>query len=99
MLTAAVEAAHQDIIAGYRQLYGGYDLKNRAAANRAGWSRIDNFGQAFMTALANGQLPFPLPEAHPTMPFGIPGATPSPVPLQIPALNPPAPSLLSLPGI
>lgn len=49
MLTAAVEAARRDVIAGYAQFYGGHDPKQRAAANADGWSRIDNFGPAFFT--------------------------------------------------
>lgn len=49
MLTAAAEAAQHDVIAGYAQFYGGHDPKQRAAANAAGWSRIDNFGPAFFT--------------------------------------------------
>ena len=49
MLTAAVEAAHHDVIAGYARLYGGHDPKDRAEANAADWSRIDNFGPAFFT--------------------------------------------------
>jgi hypothetical protein len=49
ILTAAVEAAHYDVIAGYAQFYGGHDAKNRAVANAASWSRIDNFGPAFFT--------------------------------------------------
>lgn len=49
MLSAAVEAARHDVIAGYAQFYGGHDPKKRAAANSAGWSRIDNFGPAFFT--------------------------------------------------
>jgi len=49
MLTAAVEAAREDVIGGYAQLYGGYDPKSRAAANSEGWSRIYNFGPAFFT--------------------------------------------------
>lgn len=49
MLTAAVHAAQEDVIAGYAQFYGGFDPKSRAAANAQGWSRIDNFGPAFFT--------------------------------------------------
>jgi hypothetical protein len=49
MLTAAVQAAHRDVITGYAQFYGGHDPKQRAAANTEGWSRIDGFGPAFFT--------------------------------------------------
>ena len=49
MLTAAAEAAREDVIAGYAQFYGGHDPMQRASANTAGWSRIDNFGPSFFT--------------------------------------------------
>src|SRR3954470_18033042 len=58
---------------------------------------------AFMTALANGQLPFPLTGGGtPAMPFGIPGASP----LGLPAASPfgipgasPSPIPLQIPGV
>jgi len=49
MLTAAVEVARDEVIAGYARLYGGYDPKSRLTANSDGCSRIDNFGPAFFT--------------------------------------------------
>lgn len=51
---------------------------------------------AFITSIANGSMPFPLTgaAASPT-PFGLPGASP----LQLPGMNPPAPTPLALPGL
>jgi hypothetical protein len=58
---------------------------------------------AFMTALANGQLPFPLTGGStPAMPFGIPGASPLGLPgaspFGIPGA-PPSPIPLQIPGM
>jgi Protein of unknown function (DUF732) len=54
----------------------------------------------FMTAIANGTMPYPLNgAATPPMPFGLPGASPPPVPLQLPGMTPPAPSPLQLPAL
>jgi hypothetical protein len=54
---------------------------------------------AFITAVANGNMPFPLNGAStsPT-PFGLPGGSPSAFPLQLPGTSPPAPNPLSLAG-
>jgi Putative 8-oxoguanine DNA glycosylase OGG-like protein len=38
-----------DPIAGYAQLYGGYDYETRAAPGQAPWSRLRGFGPAFFT--------------------------------------------------
>ena len=38
-----------DLIAGYAQLYGGYDYESRAAAGQEPWSRLHEFGPAFFT--------------------------------------------------
>jgi hypothetical protein len=55
---------------------------------------------AFMTAIANGTMPFPLTGASTSgTPFGLPGGSPSPFPLQFPGTNPPAPNPLSLQGL
>ena len=41
---------------------------------------------SFMTSVANGNMPFPIPGGAPAgIPFG-PGAAPSPIPLQLPGL-------------
>ena len=38
-----------DLIAGYAQLYGGYDYENRGAPGHEPWSRLRGFGPAFFT--------------------------------------------------
>lgn len=38
-----------DPVAGYAQLYGGYDYENRAAPGQEPWSRLHGFGPAFFT--------------------------------------------------
>jgi hypothetical protein len=38
-----------DPIAGYAQLYGGYDYDHRAPAGQGPWSRLNKFGPAFFT--------------------------------------------------
>jgi hypothetical protein len=38
-----------DPIAGYTQLYGGYDYETRAAPGQEPWSRVRGFGPAFFT--------------------------------------------------
>jgi hypothetical protein len=38
-----------DSIAGYAQLYGGYDYESRAAPGQEPWSRLRGFGPAFFT--------------------------------------------------
>ncbi len=55
---------------------------------------------AFITAIANGTMPFPLTGAStsPT-PFALPGGSPAPFPLQLPGMNAPTPSPLQLPGL
>ncbi|TXI54392.1 hypothetical protein [Mycolicibacterium mageritense] len=49
MLAAAVDAASEDVMAGYAMFYGGYDYKTRTAPNTAPWTRIDGLGPAFFT--------------------------------------------------
>lgn len=50
----AYDAANQsdgsvDPIAGYAQLYGGYDFRRRAEPSSDAWSRLARFGPAFFT--------------------------------------------------
>jgi hypothetical protein len=53
-LQQALEAIYQDPgspdpIAGYAQLYGGYDPDHRAPAGQGPWCRLHKFGPAFFT--------------------------------------------------
>lgn len=56
-LHAALEAGHQDVIAGYATLYGGHDSQARAAALQPPWMRLHRYGPAFFTKLLYFAVP------------------------------------------
>jgi Putative 8-oxoguanine DNA glycosylase OGG-like protein len=61
-LQQALKAALQDPrspnpIAGYAQLYGGYDPDHRARAGQQPWSRLHRFGPAFFTKFLHFAVP------------------------------------------